>query len=146
MAWQLETPLSDMKYKYLKTSLNCKLIVLKGISRYVRRNKKKTLNSIRHLPHPYIMQRIVTLFCSCPKTFTKLWYRVQPSTLIQKNVASRKYCISAAINWQPARDFTCSIPAKNVMSNANKENEKHSRTLVGNRFLRLLKKRQQIFQ
>ena len=126
--------------KYLKTFPNLfECFVREDISRYVR--VKNISSSIRHLPHPYILERIVSFFCFCPKTFTKLWYKAQPSTLIQKNVDSRKYCIRAAINWQPTRDFTCSIPVKNIISNANKEIEKHSRTLDGNRFLRLLKKK-----
>ena len=72
--------------------------------------------------------------------FRKFRYRFHASTLIQKNVASKKYCISAAVNRQPMFGFTRSILVKNVISSASKEEERHM-IILDESFLRRSLKR-----
>ena len=77
--------------------------------------------------------------------FTKFRYKFHPSTVIQKNVVSKKYCISAAINWQPLRGATLSIPAKNTISSTTKEEQRHRRILDDSFLRRLLKRERNIY-
>ena len=81
------------------------------------------------------------LWSRLPKCIsTKLKYMFHPSTAIQENVVSKKYCISAATNWQPRCCVTLSTPAKNIISRATKEKQRHRRILDDSFLLRLLKR------
>ena len=106
----------------------------------IKKNIYKVMDA--HLPQANKLDWIMNFWAPCwPRnTFTKFWYKLQPSTLIQKNEASKKYCISAATNWQLMRGVTRLIPTKNNVSNANKEKDKHSKILDGSFFRSLLKK------
>ena len=120
--------------KNLNTPL---LLVFNALHKHTSKNV-----GYKNLPHANKLDSIMNFFWPFwpPKAFTKLLYKTQPSTLIQKNVASKKYCINAAMNWHPTRGFTFSMPVKNSVSNPNKEHEKHSRILDGSFLRRLLQK------
>ena len=108
----------------------------------IRIKQKKKLKDYKNIPQANKLDLIMNLFSSrLPKYIsTKPKYKFHPSTAIQKNVVSKKYCISAATNWQTTRGVTLSIPAKNVISRATKEKQRHRRILDDSLFLRLLKR------
>ena len=103
---------------------------------------KKTNKNLgdKNLPHAnklnWIMNLSLLLLTS--KNFHKIVVQNPTFNTLQKKVASKKYCINAAMNWQPMRGFTLSIPVKNNTSNTNKEHEKHKRILDGSFLRRLL--------
>ena len=101
------------------------------------------LNDYRNIPQANKLHWIMSLlsYCVCWNGFAKFWYRFHPSTAIQKNAASKKYCINAAMNWQPICGFTLSTPAKNITSSATKEEERH-RIILEESFLRTLLNRE----
>ena len=98
--------------------------------------------SYKNIPQANMLDLIMNLFSFVLLTYilTKFRYKFHPSTVIQKNVVSKKYCISAAINWQPMRGVTLSIPAKNTISSATKEEQRHRRILDDSFLRRLLKR------
>ena len=98
--------------------------------------------SYKNIPQANMLDLIMNLFSFVLPTciLTKFRYKFHPSTVIQKNVVSKKYCISAAINWQPMRGVTLSIPAKNTISSATKEEQRHRRILDDSLLRRLLKR------
>ena len=108
----------------------------------LRIKQKRKMKSYKNIPQANKLNLIMNLFSSCrPKyIFTKLRYKFHPSTAIQKNVVSEKYCISAAINWQPTCGVTLSIPVKNIISSATKEKQRHRRILDDSFLRRLLKR------
>ena len=99
-------------------------------------------NTIKILPQAYTLDWIINFLCPFlpPNTLTKLRYRFNPSTLIQKKVVNIKYWIMAATAWQPALGFTLSVPARKITSNINNDIERQSRIFDGS-FLRKLLKR-----
>ena len=98
--------------------------------------------SYKNIPQANMLDLIMNLFSFVLPTciLTKFRYKFHPSTVIQKNVVSKKYCISAAINWQPMCGVTLSIPAKNTISSATKEEQRHRRILDDSLLRRLLKR------
>ena len=98
--------------------------------------------SYKNIPQANMLDLIMNLFSFVLPTciLTKFRYKFHPSTVIQKNVVSKKYCISAAINWQPMCGVTLSIPAKNTISSATKEEQRHRRILDDSFLRRLLKR------
>ena len=98
--------------------------------------------SYKNIPQANMLDLIMNLFSFVLLTYilTKFRYKFHPSTVIQKNVVSKKYCISAAINWQPMCGVTLSIPAKNTISSATKEEQRHRRILDDSFLRRLLKR------
>ena len=103
---------------------------------------RQVKENIKSIPQAKKLDLIMNLFPSDLPTniFTKYRYKFQPSTDIQKNVVSKKYCISEAINWQPICGVTLSIPAKNTISSATKEEQRHRRILDDSFSRRLLKR------
>ena len=104
--------------------------------------------SYKNIPQANMLDLIMNLFSFVLLTYilTKFRYKFHPSTVIQKNVVSKKYCISAAINWQPMRGVTLSIPAKNTISSATKEEQRHRRILDVSFLRRLLKREIYIYK
>ena len=107
-----------------------------------RIKQKGKFKGYKNIPQANRLDLIMNLFWSrLPKHIsTKLKYKFHPSTAIQKNVVSKKYCISAATNWQPTCCVILSTTAKNIIRKATKEKQWHRRILDDSFLLRLLKR------